>query len=368
MSRRAAIKAGLLGGAAFSALPRFDVPSVKKVNPPDSYNELFGNPSALGRAETWDWYLRSVRADPEDENSHVRYVERKEIVPIYKAIHAPAPYYRLDHNPLWFDVGDGYLHASHIVPSREIFNEPVADVGEGFWAEITVPVAPAMGGPGVGGAPYFTFYYGSVFWVVERRDDWEGKAWYRVLDDGLLVKWWIEARYMKRITPEEIAPISPEVSADRKRIEISVPEQTLTCLEDDMVVFASRISTGTPYINRDGKQFGYRTPGGNHHVLHKRPSRRMTGGDPESVTNSYDLPGVPWCIYFTQYGGMAIHGTYWHNNYGTPGSHGCVNVTSDAAKWIYRWVNPTQDYYEETKYTTDPAPNATLVHVIEDEA
>ena len=57
------------------------------------------------------------------------------------------------------------------------------------------------------------------------------------------------------------------------------------------------------------------------------------------AANGFDLPGVPWVSYFTERG-VAFHGTYWHNDYGRPRSHGCVNLTPAAAKWIYRWTNP----------------------------
>ena len=50
----------------------------------------------------------------------------------------------------------------------------------------------------------------------------------------------------------------------------------------------------------------------------------------------YDLPDVPWTMYFYQdYG---IHGTYWHHNFGHPMSHGCVNMQTDDAKWLYDWA------------------------------
>jgi len=52
--------------------------------------------------------------------------------------------------------------------------------------------------------------------------------------------------------------------------------------------------------------------------------------------NEFDLPGVPWVCYIS-WTGVSFHGTYWHNNYGTPQSHGCINLTPEAAKWIYRW-------------------------------
>ena len=51
---------------------------------------------------------------------------------------------------------------------------------------------------------------------------------------------------------------------------------------------------------------------------------------------NYDLPNVPYVMYF--YRGYGLHGTYWHNNFGTPMSHGCVNLTLADAKWLYEWA------------------------------
>ncbi len=65
-------------------------------------------------------------------------------------------------------------------------------------------------------------------------------------------------------------------------------------------------------------------------VYHKLDSQRMTGPD-------YDLPGVPWVMYF--YGDYAIHGAYWHNSFGVPTSHGCVNLTVEDAQALYNWAS-----------------------------
>jgi lipoprotein-anchoring transpeptidase ErfK/SrfK len=64
--------------------------------------------------------------------------------------------------------------------------------------------------------------------------------------------------------------------------------------------------------------------------------------------NGYDLPGVPWICYITEKG-VAFHGTYWHNDYGRPHSHGCVNVPNDAAQWVFRWVEPKASYETYTQ-------------------
>ncbi|HKI53551.1 MAG TPA: L,D-transpeptidase, partial [Anaerolineales bacterium] len=80
------------------------------------------------------------------------------------------------------------------------------------------------------------------------------------------------------------------------------------------------------------------TPEGEFRTYHKGPAVHMTNqGD--ALENIYNLPGVPWCSFFTG-AGHAFHGTYWHNDYGRPRSHGCVNLPSDAAKFLYRWTLP----------------------------
>jgi lipoprotein-anchoring transpeptidase ErfK/SrfK len=64
----------------------------------------------------------------------------------------------------------------------------------------------------------------------------------------------------------------------------------------------------------------------------------MQGPLPNISDDYYDLPGVPWTMYFTE-GGAAIHGAYWHDKFGTQHSHGCVNLEPDTAQVIYNWAD-----------------------------
>lgn len=58
--------------------------------------------------------------------------------------------------------------------------------------------------------------------------------------------------------------------------------------------------------------------------------------DPEA----YELPGVPWVCFFETTVGIALHGTWWHNNFGVPMSRGCINLRCPEAKWLFRWTTP----------------------------
>jgi len=69
------------------------------------------------------------------------------------------------------------------------------------------------------------------------------------------------------------------------------------------------------------------------------PLRHMGNGNLTSDIEAYELPGVPWVCFF-HITGVAIHGTYWHTDFGRPRSHGCVNVPTEDAQWIYRWSFP----------------------------
>ena len=105
-----------------------------------------------------------------------------------------------------------------------------------------------------------------------------------------------------------------------KWIEVDLSQQQLYAHENGQVIFTTRISSGIA---------GHRTPIGRFRVWSK--VRRQTMSGP-----GYNLPNVQWVMYFA--GENAIHGTYWHNNFGRPMSHGCVNATNKAAQWLYNWA------------------------------
>jgi lipoprotein-anchoring transpeptidase ErfK/SrfK len=109
-----------------------------------------------------------------------------------------------------------------------------------------------------------------------------------------------------------------------KWILIDLSEQRLTAYQGNKVIYTWRVSTG---IAR------YPTVVGSFRVYAKVPKQRMQGGRGRDY---YNLPNVPDVMYF--YRGYAIHGAYWHNNFGRPMSHGCVNMRLAAAEWLYDWT------------------------------
>lgn len=110
-----------------------------------------------------------------------------------------------------------------------------------------------------------------------------------------------------------------------KRIMVSIGQQMMWAMKGDQVVLNSYVSTG---------RAGFDTPLGTYAILTKIPSQTMEG---VIGGEYYNVPDVPWVMYFTN-GGHALHGTYWHSNFGTPMSHGCVNLPMDVAAWLYDWA------------------------------
>ncbi len=307
------------------------------------FMELLGHPPAIGRVE---WQIVRVEEKPEHASGLVRHVRYADVVPIYGAVEQPDELY-FPHNAFWFDVGDGYIHSSPIVPVREYFNAPEDVPVNGFWGEITVPTSWQHWEPKLRSLRYYDLAYGAVFKVIDRAQEDDGRTWYKLFDDAYPThSWWVQASHVRRLTPEDFRPISTGVAPEDKRIEVIIEDQLLTCYEGDRPVFMTKIASGTSFQDASGEIHHFHTPYGEHYVQRKTPTRHMIGG--ETIDDSYDLPGVPWCTFFTR-NGAAIHGCYWHNDYGAPRSHGCINTTPDAARWIYRWVLPrvdeTNDYY-----------------------
>ena len=123
----------------------------------------------------------------------------------------------------------------------------------------------------------------------------------------------------KPAPPPPTAQSPSEIGGGEHWIEINLSEQRVYAYAGNTLINSFIVSTGT-----------WQTPTvtGSYRVYVKYPSTRMTGP-------GYDLPNVPYVMYF--YKGYGLHGTYWHNNFGTPMSHGCVNLRTSDAAWLYNF-------------------------------
>jgi lipoprotein-anchoring transpeptidase ErfK/SrfK len=247
-------------------------------------------------------------------------------------------------NLVWYQVGsEGYVHSGSIQPVFTVTNPVVNQIPPGgTLAEVTVPYTDARWDPGKDEPVAYRFYYATTYWVVDLTQDEEGNPWYGVKDDKWDYIFYVPAQHLRFIPADELTPISADVPPQEKHIEVYIPQQVMIAYEYDQPVFMARVASGAVFSNGD-----YSTPTGRHMTFHKRASRHMARGN--LAANGYDLPGVPWNSYITE-DGVAFHGTYWHNNFGRPRSHGCINLTIQASKWVYLWTQPEVPPEEEGIY------------------
>ncbi|MGI5840855.1 MAG: L,D-transpeptidase [Patescibacteria group bacterium] len=137
------------------------------------------------------------------------------------------------------------------------------------------------------------------------------------------------------VPPQNLSKILGEHTGEttQKRIEVDLTTQMLSAYENNKLVYNFLISTGK----------WDRTPTGTFKIWAKILSQKMSGGSKELGTYYY-LPNVPYILFFyndkvPKHVGYSIHGTYWHNNFGVPMSHGCVNMKTPEAEMIFNWAD-----------------------------
>lgn len=165
----------------------------------------------------------------------------------------------------------------------------------------------------------------------------EGREWHKIqLDqhvrypERVASEWYVAASVVQLITDkgdEELPAVG--AASSTKYILVDRSEQKLYAYDGATLFMEQPISTGLELTP---------TPRGNFTVYKKTPSRYMQGPLPGISDQYYDLPGVPWNLYFTPEGGV-IHGAYWHNSFGQPWSHGCVNLNPENARILYYWAD-----------------------------
>jgi lipoprotein-anchoring transpeptidase ErfK/SrfK len=166
----------------------------------------------------------------------------------------------------------------------------------------------------------------------------DGHDWYKITPgndirypERITTDWYVYADAVQLFTDtgDQSLPVGTVSTTTTKRIVVDVSKETLYAYDGDTLFMQEPISTGLEYTP---------TPNGTFTVYHKTPSRYMQGPLPGVSTQKYDLPGVPWDLYFTR-DGAVIHGAYWHNHFGQPWSHGCVNLSPENAKKLYYWAD-----------------------------
>jgi hypothetical protein len=160
------------------------------------------------------------------------------------------------------------------------------------------------------------------FQIVQIFDSVEvgGWTWYQIGPED-----WIEQRRLAKVVPDTSRPEGVE---SNRWISINLHEQTLVVYEDGEMIYATMVSSGLD---------GWWTQPGVFQVYKKLANDPMSGAFTADRSDYYYLEDVPWILYFDE--ARAIHGAYWHNGYGYPRSHGCVNISPVDADWVFNWAD-----------------------------
>lgn len=320
------------------ALGSFVAQPLRNWLPPEDQGEFLG----MGRV-TRD--VIGLYAEPSYESTRLRWITRDRLVGIVDEVtskHGPK------HNPRWYRLVGGYAHSAYIQRvDRASLNPVLPSIPPGGQlGEVTVPFVQSLRLTRTSDwHPLYRLYFGSIYWITGLIEGPDGQPWYELTDDRLRIVYCVPAATIRPITAEEISPLSTQVPPEDKRIEVSLREQRLRAYERDRLVFEAPISTGVKSTRPPPNGIPTETPEGNFRISVKTPSRHMGNGELTSEINAYELPGVPWVCFFHAVG-VGFHGTYWHDNFGTPMSHGCVNMRNEDSKWLYRWSTPTIEHHE----------------------
>jgi lipoprotein-anchoring transpeptidase ErfK/SrfK len=245
------------------------------------------------------------------------------------------------YNPLWYRISEGFVHSGLIQPVSTQANTVLDSIPEtGILFRLTMPFSRPYNYSNQNGwqpEQRFLLYYHSNHWVTDLVEGPDGNPWYQITETWEGVQYYADSTHLQLIPSSELEPISPDVPASEKRIEISLQSQLLTAFEGNSIFLRTSISSGVQ--NSGGAGLPTETPIGSFNIYSKQPAKYMGDNRLTDTLGDRYLPGVPWTAFFAE-GGYAIHGAYWHNNFGAPMSRGCVNVRPDIAQKLYRWMTP----------------------------
>ncbi|HCM37237.1 MAG: hypothetical protein UV61_C0024G0016 [Candidatus Gottesmanbacteria bacterium GW2011_GWB1_43_11] len=158
--------------------------------------------------------------------------------------------------------------------------------------------------------------------------------------------------------PRKLAQVLGDTNGAAKRIEVDLTNQHVYAFEGDKKVFDFLISSG---------KWGL-TPTGTFTIQYKTRSQLMKGGT-QALGTYYYLPNVPYVQFFGNSEipwskGFSFHGTYWHNNFGHPMSHGCINMRIEDAEKLYYWATPELNGKASIKATSENPGTPVIIYGI----
>lgn len=232
-------------------------------------------------------------------------------------------------------IGKIILNNSGIQVSREWQNL-------GWWGRINKNYVPVMDGSKSDSKKIGTLYVNNTIKVLEIQKG-DGRVWYKI-DGGQYPGGFVDSLSVNAIAqpaPDKEIAIPSKVAIGEYWTDFNLSKKILTLYKYDEPVMTTYVSTGmaqTPTVL------------GSYNVWYKIDKIRMRGAPP-IATHVYDLPNVPWVMFYK--GSYSLHGTYWHDDFGTQKSSGCTNMTQGDSRYIYDLTNPKTEGLNSVHATID---------------
>ena len=231
---------------------------------------------------------------------------------------------------LWWATTEGFVADQSIQPASGEWAESwrlpdASEAPNGFWVEVTsqatVRAGPTLNAPAVG-----TLDPGARVKVLSEEADPDGDTtpWYRI-DGGRYAGGRLYSGRTNRIPAPEPNTTPPAEGATGRWLVVHRAANTLTLVQDGQPELTTFVALG---------RAGVDTPSGQYQVVSKLTMDDMKSERNPTADRSYALPSVPNVLYFSNEGD-AVHGTYWHDKFGTQESQGCINLTMTDAAFIF---------------------------------
>jgi lipoprotein-anchoring transpeptidase ErfK/SrfK len=261
-------------------------------------------------------------------------------------------------NNLWWSTTEGYVALDALRPTQNpwagMWTVPDGLLAlNGWWgatrSDANVRAGPSTDAPTVGHLPA-----GNLVKVLVEGpgEDVQGSStWYRI-DGGRYAGGWVHSSLVRRAAqpmPNTTAP--PSGSSSGRWIVVDRAHHSLTLVDNGSPVFVTYVALGVA---------GRETPAGTYSTWGKYRADDMTSSSVKDPGGYYDLPNVPDTEYYLD-GGFAIHGTYWHDDFASDESHGCVNVTWTDGRYLFSQTLP---YVADAALTTPTGQPATDVVIL----
>lgn len=236
---------------------------------------------------------------------------------------------------LWYRVADDHWARAEDVNiveeskfvGLEVNVEPERPFG---WVRHPVRPSPEPGVLAPEDTPWISRYtFVEVYDVAEGE---EGRVWYYIGDGN-----WVKDLYVALI---DVSPRPEGVGEDEFWVEVDLYEQVMTAYEGDRMVYAGMVATGIPPFDTNEGLF---------QVWAREEETHMYGGE---LDDYYYLQDVPHTQFFDEE--IALHGAYWHNDFGAVRSHGCVNMPPRDAEWVFNWSENAPNTLWVHVYTSEP--------------